>query len=108
MKKSVAIGVLVSILSVLSCTNETISIQEPDVKDSTEKSENSSLRATEGRALLAELFAASLNEETVAQELSEMVSLERDGDREVLLEEILPDESLRSSSSLYSSFREFI
>lgn len=103
MKKSIAIGVLVSILSVLSCTNETISIQEPDVKDSTEKSENSSLRATEGRALLAELFAASLNEETVAQELSEMVSLERDGDREVLLEEILPDESLRSSSSLYSS-----
>lgn len=103
MKKVIAIGVLFSTLTIFSCTKESMSIQEPQIKPNSEKRESSTLRATEGRALLAELFATAINEESIAEELSEMVSLEKDGDREILLEEILPNKGLRSISALYSS-----
>ena len=102
-KKVMTLGVLLSILTITSCTNESMSIQEPRTNPNPEKQENLNLKATEGRALLAKLFATAINEDVVAEELSKMVSLEKDGDREILLEEIVPSKDLRSTSSLYAS-----
>lgn len=102
-KKVMTLGVLLSILTITSCTDESMSIQEPRTNPNPEKQENLNLKATEGRALLAKLFATAINEDVVAEELSKKVSLEKDGDREFLLEEIIPSKDLRSTSSLYAS-----
>lgn len=102
-KKVMTLGVLLSILTITSCTNESMSIPEPRTNPNPEKQENLNLKATEGRALLAKLFATAINEDVVAEELSKKVSLEKDGDREILLEEIVPGKDLRSTSALYTS-----
>ncbi len=103
MKKVLAVGVLFLTVVMYSCTKTIPNYQELELKDGSEYQSHVTLRATDGRALLAKLFATAINEEATAKELLRMVSLERDGDREVLLAEILPNKNLRSASSLYSS-----